>query len=497
MNDESKRLELARSLIEKLEVRRERDCAQEIEKLVEMGEAIVPLLIQSLDVDSPNVSVNILKVIREMRSKQAVPAVIEFMQNSNTPRLQSEAAETLGCLGDNSATIPLVETLENASSIGGVKQACVRSLVRLKDEKAIGPLCELLRNNIRSLQAVKVLQGFGNLGKTALRNVALSGEVDKNVYKLIRDALLIDSRRQVISIGDYITPDVCVVCLEPATTLQPITPSVTTTVRATKSVSTHMLPACSVHTLSDAEFNYLSSPDLASAIGARLVGGLRKDYQHLKCEEWTHACPGVVSYPNNIHVWSLNTPFALIFCNLNLSRLSSYLSSVADKPLSDKEVKQKEGIKIRTGVFKIFERPKSHLKSKYDAGSWYKYCLIDKPATLQDLLISYLLENIWLYSIEPPIKVANSNKVTYDKKYRNYQTMIRMKPRGFVSNEHTQSALLVVSKAQHLSAALRLEAYRQLLWQKTEALPESDIFSNDKALIDEARKMKNLVAQLS
>jgi HEAT repeat protein len=96
----------------------------------------------------------------------ALPTVLRLFSTATEPLLRQGAARTIGMLGDQRATAPLVAALHESSVPPDLRQAIAIALGQLRDPAAIPALAGLL-DNPDPMTAVLGIRGLGETGHSA------------------------------------------------------------------------------------------------------------------------------------------------------------------------------------------------------------------------------------------------------------------------------------------------------------------------------------------
>ncbi len=128
--------------------------------LIEIGARRPQSLIAALNNPTPEVRLHIAEVLGDLRNPQAVPALIERLNDSaEFPNVRHAAAQALGKIGDRGAVPALVRAAQEGDF--WVRYAAVEALGKIGDERAVEPLLALMPQDAWTRPAI--VQALGNL----------------------------------------------------------------------------------------------------------------------------------------------------------------------------------------------------------------------------------------------------------------------------------------------------------------------------------------------
>lgn len=176
------------------------------EKLLDMGPTVIPLLRQGLKYSDESIKIESIKLLGELKAKQAVPDLLEILKNATDTRTVSVTAHVLGQIQDKRAT---PEFINMASSVTGDivrRRASIIALGLLGDKSAV-PVLENILTEDNELLKVFAAGSLGLLGSQKGLDSALGATASPD-YSLRKHAIqalgLIGSNKAMNTLNDLL-----------------------------------------------------------------------------------------------------------------------------------------------------------------------------------------------------------------------------------------------------------------------------------------------------
>jgi HEAT repeat protein len=148
-----------------------------ISVLIEIGTHDIANLTSAFQHPSAEVRLHIAEVLGDLRDPQAVPALLaRLTDDAEFPNVRHAAAQALGKIGDRTATPALIGAAERGDF--WVRYAAVEALGRLGDERAVGPLLQLMQQDIWTRPTI--VHTLGNLESLAAVEALVAALDDAN-----------------------------------------------------------------------------------------------------------------------------------------------------------------------------------------------------------------------------------------------------------------------------------------------------------------------------
>ncbi|WP_319507749.1 HEAT repeat domain-containing protein [uncultured Methanolobus sp.] len=134
-----------------------------VKSLVEIGEPTVDSLIQALNNENPKIRENSAATLGKIGGERAVQPLIELLGDDAND--VQRAAEIALCDIGEPAVEPLVDAINNPDTNWAVQLNGMRVLETIGDERAVGPLIEMLGGS----NAVDAAAALGEIGEPAVQ----------------------------------------------------------------------------------------------------------------------------------------------------------------------------------------------------------------------------------------------------------------------------------------------------------------------------------------
>ncbi|WP_052402626.1 HEAT repeat domain-containing protein [Methanococcoides methylutens] len=155
-----------------------------VKSLVGIGEPAVDTLIQSLNEENPKIRENSAAALGKIGDERAVQPLINLLGDENN-EVQRAAEFALCDIGDQ-AVEPLVDAISDPNANWAVRLNGIRVLETIGDERAVGPLIEMLGG----ADAVDAAAALGSIGESAVEPlIDVLGDEDPHVRAYAARAL--------------------------------------------------------------------------------------------------------------------------------------------------------------------------------------------------------------------------------------------------------------------------------------------------------------------
>lgn len=159
--------------------------------LIKKGKKAVPYLIEALKDNNRYIREGSVRVLGEIKVKEAVDPLIEILRHEEDWIIRSYAALSLGEIGDTRAVEPLIHVLKSRSIVNVMaSSSAAKALGLLGDNRAVKPLINSLKDISIMANSIEALGRIGNPMALPPLMEILSLEKDMENIKVLQISLL-------------------------------------------------------------------------------------------------------------------------------------------------------------------------------------------------------------------------------------------------------------------------------------------------------------------
>ena len=129
---------------------------------------------------------------------QAVPSLIDRLQNDSNASIRSGCARALGQIDDPQAVPSLIDRLQNDSN-AIIRSGCARALGQIGDSQAISILIDRLQNDSHSRVRIECAKALGQIGDAQAVSVLIIAQ--KDTGRVVEDSVAESATKALEKIG--------------------------------------------------------------------------------------------------------------------------------------------------------------------------------------------------------------------------------------------------------------------------------------------------------